>query len=98
MRVGEVHCDHHALACGKTIGLDDNGRALLVDVGMRLRDIAEGGVRSGGYAVPLHEAFGKIFRAFELRGALRGAEDALPRRAKRIHHAVRKRRFGTDDR
>jgi hypothetical protein len=37
MRLGQRHRHHHALAGGQAVGLDDDGRALGVDIGVRLR-------------------------------------------------------------
>ena len=46
----------------------------------------------------LHESLGEILGAFQLRRALRGAENLSPAARKRIDDARGQRRFGPDDR
>ena len=88
--------DHHALAGGQAVGLHHDGRAVLVDVGMRRGGIGEGAEGGGGNAVARHELLGEILRAFELGGGLRGAEDFQPGGAEGIDDARGQRRFGAD--
>ena len=85
--------DHHALARGEAVGLDDDRRAVLVDVGLRLAGVGEGRVARGRDAVAHHERLGEILRRLELRRGARRAEDAQPRLAEGVDHARGERRF-----
>ena len=89
--------DDYALACRESVGLDDDRRALLFDVGMGGGDIAESDEGGGGDLVAHHEAFGKILGAFELRGFLGRAKDFEAARAKEIDDARRQRHFRADN-
>ena len=91
-----VHRHDHALAGGQAVGLDDDGRALRVDIGVRGVGVGEGFEGGGGDAVALHETLGEILGAFELRGLARRAEDRQARRAEGIDHAGGERRFRAD--
>ncbi len=88
--------DHHALAGRQAVGLDHDGGAVRIDVGVRRGGIGEGAERGGGDAVTRHELLGEILGAFKLGGGLRRAEDLQPGGAERIDHARRQRRFGAD--
>ena len=90
------HGHHHALAGSQTIGLDHDGRADLVDVGMRCRRIAEGIEGCRRDAVALHEGLAEGLGAFQLRSRLRGAENAQAVGTEQVHHAGRQRRLGAD--
>ncbi len=87
---------HHALACGQAISLDDDGRAVLVHIGMRCRSVFEGGVGGGGNVVPRHEVLREGFGAFELGGGARRTENFQAAGAKAIDDACGQRRFGPD--
>jgi len=65
-----VHRHHDALAGGKPVGFDHDGRAMLLDIGLRRFDLAEGFEEGGGDVVPHHETLGEILGGFELRGSL----------------------------
>ena len=88
--------DDHALAGGQPVGLDHDGRALRVDVGMRGGGIGEGAEGRGGNVVARHELLGEILRAFELGGGLGRAEYLQPGGAEGVDHAGRQRRFRAD--
>jgi hypothetical protein len=75
VRFGQVHGHHHALAGGQAVGLDDDGRALRVDVGVRLGGVGEGLEGGGRDLVALHEALGEILGGFELGRLARRPED-----------------------
>ena len=66
---------HHAFACSKTIRLDDDGRALLVDIRMRICSLCKRAISSRWNAMPQHESLGEIFRGLELCRRLRRAEN-----------------------
>jgi hypothetical protein len=91
------HRDNDALAGGQAVGLDDDGRALLVDVGVccgRLGKSLKTGRRD---VVASHEALGEILGGFKLGGFLGRAEDLQTTGAENIDHASRQRRFRADD-
>ena len=90
------HGDHHTLAGGQTIGLDDDGSAQFVDVGVRRHRVGEGVVSSGGNAMALHKRFGKGLGAFQLRGGLGGPKNLQAMGAKFIDHPGGQGRFGAD--
>ena len=98
MRLRQRGGHHHALAGGQAIGLDDDGRALLIDVGMGERRVGEGLVGSGRDLMPLHEGLGKGLRAFKLRRRLRRAEDAQATGTEVIDDAAGEWPFRADDR
>ena len=85
--------DDHALARGEPVGLDDDRRAVLVDVGVRRGGVAEGLVERGGNVVAHHEALGEILGGFELRRGPGRAEDLQARGAECVDHAGGQRRF-----
>ena len=96
MRFRCGHRNHHALARSQAVSLDDNRRALLVNVSMRSGGVAECLIRRCRNPVPLHKGLGEILRAFELCGFLRGAKNLQPARAEHIDDARRQRRFRPD--
>ena len=87
------HRHDHALACREAIGLDDDRRAVLLDIGARGSDVAEGLEECGGNVVARHKTLGEILGGFQLRGCLGRAEYFQPGGAERIHHACCQRRF-----
>ena len=97
MRFVRGHGDDDALAGGQAVGLDDDRRALGVDVGVGRGRVGEGLELGGRNAVAGHEALGEILGAFELRGCLGRAEDAQAAGAEDIDDAGGQRRFRTDD-
>ena len=88
--------DDHALAGGEAIGLDDDRRALFVDVRLRLTGGGESRVAGRRDAVAEHERLGEILRRLELRGGLPRPEDAQARLDERVDHAIGERRLGPD--
>lgn len=97
MRLGDAAGHDDALPGGQPVGLDDDRRAALLDPGARGSGVGEGRVVGGRNAVALHERLGEVFRRFELRGALRGPEDAQPPRAEEVDDAGGQRSFRADD-
>ena len=93
----QVHGDDHALARGQAIGLDDDGRALLVQVGQGRLDLGEVAIGGGGDPVAGEEVLGEGLRAFQLGGAGGRAEDIQAALAEQVDHACHQRRLGTDD-
>ena len=89
--------DDDTLACREAVGLDDDGCALFVHVGVRGGSVREGLECGSRYAVPRHEALGEILGGFELGSGLGGAEYPQPARAENIDDAGSQRRFGADD-
>ena len=98
MRLPDRGGHDHALACRQPVGLDDDRRAVQIDIGMRGRCIGKGRERGSGYLVALHEGLGKGLRAFKLGSSLGRPENAHAACAKQINHATGQRRLGTDDR
>ena len=86
----------HTLARGQAVGLDDDGRAQSVDVGMGQRRVAERFVGRRGNAMACHEGLGEGLGAFKLRRGLGRAEHLEPVGTEFVDHAGRQRRFGTD--
>ena len=89
---------HHALAGGQAVGLDDDGRAVRIDVRMGCCSVGERRIRRGGDLVTGHEGLGVRLGAFKLCGGLRGPEDAQPTLTKEIDDASGQRTFGADHR
>ena len=65
---------------------------------MRRVRLLEGLVLRGGNAVLLHERFGEIFGAFQLRRRFGAAENRQACGTEVVHNACRQRRFGADQR
>ena len=89
--------DNDALAERQTVGLDDDGRALRVNIGT-------GGVRVGeelilcrGDAVFFHQVLGKCLARLDDGGLLVGAEAGNARLAQRVHRAEGQRIVRRDD-
>ena len=74
-RLGLGHRDGHALAGGKPVGLDDDRRALLADIGLRRLGVGEAAIGGGRDVLARAEILGEALRALELRRSLRRAED-----------------------
>ena len=89
---------YHAFARRQTVGLNHNRRAFLADVIVRRVRLLEGLVLRGGNAVLLHERFGEIFGAFQLRRRFGAAENRQAGGTEIVHNACRQRRFGADQR
>ncbi len=89
--------DDDAFARGEAVGLDDDGEGEAVELFADLVERGADGVGGGGDVVALHELFGEGFARFELRGGLRGAEDAEVAPGQLVDDAKRERNFGADD-
>ena len=87
MRLAQRHGHHHALAGCQAIGLDNDGRTLFIDIGVRCSGIGEGLVFGGRNAVALHESLGESFGAFQLRCGLGRAKNAQPVGPEFVHDA-----------
>ncbi len=90
------HRDHHTLAGSQTVGLDHDGRVMLLDIVLRQLGVAECLEKSGGDVVAHHETLGEILGGFELRSRPGRAENLQSCLAERIHDARRQRRFRAD--
>ena len=98
MRFVKIGGNDHALARRQAVGLDDDGCTAFVHILMRGLGIGESLVARGRNAMALHERFGKILGAFELRRPLRRAEYPEARRLECIDYAGGQRRFRADHR
>jgi hypothetical protein len=96
VRFVERHRHHHALAGGQAVGLDDDRRALGVDVGVGRGGVGEGLVLRGRDVVADQELLGEVLGAFELGGGLGRPEDRQAGGAEGIDHAGGERRLGAD--
>jgi hypothetical protein len=81
--------DNHALAGGKAVRLDHDGRTAAAQIIMSRLRIGERRIRRGRNTLSRHERLREVLGAFELRGGLARTEDAQPGRAKGVHHALR---------
>ena len=72
--------NRNALARRQAVGLDDDGSAMLVEIGQRGIAIREGAICRRGQVVLHHEALGEVLGAFETRTRGTGAKaiDASP--------------------
>ena len=68
--LGQGRRDHHPLARGQPVGLDDDRRALRIDMRVCRGRVGEGGEGSRRDLVTLHERLGEGLGALELRGRL----------------------------
>ena len=98
MRLVQGHGHHHAFARRQAVGLNYNRRAFLADVIVRRIRLFEGLVLCGGDAVFLHERFGEIFGAFQLRRRFGATENRQACGTEIVHNACRQRCFGADQR
>jgi hypothetical protein len=90
--------DDHALAGSEAVGLDDDRRAALAQVGQRRLELAEGGVGCRGNVVPGEEGLAEGLGTLELCCAGAGTEAAQALRFEVIDHACHERRFRAHDR
>ena len=91
-----AHRHHDALARRQPVGLDDDGRAVLLDIGFCRFDVAESLEERGGDVVAHHETLGEILGGFQLCRGLGRPEYSESCGAERIHDARRQRRFRAD--
>ena len=87
MRLGDRRGDDDAFPRGQAVGLDDDRRPALVDVGMGLACVVEAAEASRGNAVTGHECLGEMLGALELRCRACRPEDPQARGAKRVDDA-----------
>jgi len=97
--VGFVQRHRHddALARRQAVGLDDDGGAAAVHVGVGGGRVGEGLVGRCRDAVALHEVLGKGLGAFELGGGFRRAKDAQATRTELVDDASGQCRLRADD-
>ena len=89
--------DEDALAGGKTISFDDDGR---VEVAESLFELGGGGancVFGRGNLVALHELLGEGLAGFEAGGGLSGSEDAETAGLESVNDAEGERQLGSHD-
>ena len=91
------HGDDNALACRKAIRLDDDGSALLTDVGAcgfcRGKDL----IARRRDSILFHEILGEGLRALDLRCVRARAKGTNARRLELIHQPIHQRHLGADD-
>jgi hypothetical protein len=90
--------DDDALACSKTICLDDDRRTVLLDVRVREARIRETRIARGGNAIAHHELLGVLLGAFEPCSEACRAEYRQPLRLECIDDPCGERRLGPDHR
>ncbi len=96
-RLVEGHGDDHPFAGGQTVGLDDDGGALLAQIGQRRLHLGEVLVIGGGNGVAGQEVLGEGLGAFQLGGGGGRAEDGLIGGAEGIDHPFHQGGFRSDD-
>ena len=96
VRFSQRQGHHHALAGGQAIGLDDDGRAFFVDIGVRGQRVREGVVLGRRNAVALHEGLGESLGTLQLRGGLGRAENPQTVGTEFVHDAGGQRLLGAD--
>jgi len=94
---GDGFGDDDPFAGGKAVGLDNDGRFLVLDVCPGFFVFGEAGTFSAGNAVFLHQFLGEDLARFNLGGFLTGAEDSHTAGDKPVGDAGRQGRFRADD-
>ena len=89
--------NHHAFACGQTIGLDHDGRALRIHISVSRSRVFKDLVDSCRNLVALHEGLGKSLGALQLRGSTGRTKDAQTMGTEFVHHPGGQRCLGADD-
>jgi hypothetical protein len=84
MRLVQVHGHHHALAGGQSIGLDDDRRALLVDVGVRRGASEKVAKRAVGMLCLAMKRLAKSFELSSCAASLVGPKIFRPRARNRL--------------
>src|SRR5690606_10859627 len=97
MRLADIGGNHHALAGGEAVGLDDDRGAAALDVRMGRGGVGEGLVGGRRDAMALHEGLGEILGGFELRRRARRTEDLESARTEDVDDSLGQRRLGADD-
>ncbi len=93
----DIHGDGDALARGEAVGLDDDRRAVLLDVGLGRFEFLEGAVLGGGDVVACHELLGEVLGAFDLGGGLVRAERLDAGGFEIVDDAFDQRHFRSDE-
>ena len=88
--------DGHALACGESVGLDDDGELLIREIGLRRRGIVEARIGGGRNAGTRAEILGEALGAFEPRGSLRRSEHLYAFSFEIVGEPGDERRLGAD--
>ena len=88
--------DDHALARGKTVGLEHEGRVELLERAPGRFERSTALVACGGDIGAAAQFLGEALAALELRGLLGRAEGVDPRGAQAVCQPIDQRRFGTD--
>ena len=96
MGLGQRLRHDHALAGGQAVGLDDDGRAHLVHIGMGRHGVGKGFELCRGDRMALHEGLGKSLGTLQLRSGLGRAKNTHAVGAELVHHASRQRAFRAD--
>ena len=96
-RFGERHRHDDAFACRQPIRLDDDRRAFLPHISESGFGRGEAGISGGRDMGFVAQRFREGFRTFELRGFLRGAENADAVPAEIVGQTSDKRCFRADD-
>ena len=89
--------DDDALAECQTVGLDDDGRALRINIGAGSVRVGEELILCRGDAVLFHQVLGKCLARLDDGGLLVGAEAGNARLAQRVHRAEGQRIVRRDD-
>ena len=89
--------DDDALAERESVGLNDDGRALRVDIGAGSLHLGEELVACRGNAVLFHQVLGKGLARLDDGGLLVGAEAGDAHLAQRVHRAEGQRIVRRDD-
>ena len=102
-RVERLRClclagrDHHALARGEAVRLDDDGIAEGGgEGGLRVATIVDADIAGGRDVGAAAQILSEALRSFQLRGGLVGAEDGDAGGAQAVGKPVDQRRFGAD--
>ncbi len=83
-----------ALSQSQSVGLDDDGRTLLPDIGASGRCIVENGILRRRNMIPAHEILGKALARLDDRGIFMRAERADAHGLKLVHESQRQRIVG----
>ena len=92
-----VHGNDHAFACGQTIGLHHNRRAVFTHMGLGGLCISEMAIACGRCLGRVADLFGKAFGGFQFCSLSRGAKDQNARFAQTVRDPCGQRGLGADD-